>query len=322
MTLIKYENIRFGPKSLIWMKNGEDSLTTIGIINGILADYKAQGYTLTLRQLYYQLVARGHTAENSIRAYKNLSVIVTKARNAGKISWTAIEDRGRNLNRYSFEEDSLEVVTGLEWLLSIDRWARQDHYLEVWVEKEALISVVERACGRLQVPHIACKGYLSASEAWRAGQRYREAIKAGKSCVMLHLGDHDPEGLDMTRDNEERLNKYSGYGGIEVKRLGLNMDQIEEYNPPPNYAKASSSRYENYVSQYGEECWELDALEPSVIEKLIKDNVNEYIDQDAWEDCGHLQAERRKPLAALADNWDEVCDLLEGHENNEYGYEE
>ena len=85
--------------------------------------------------------------------------------------------------------------------------------------------------------------------------------------VAIHLSDHDPSGVDMTRDLRE---KFELFGlRFPIERVALTMDQIRRYEPPPNYAKASDSRSEGYVKQYGTECWELDALDPSVIQSVL-----------------------------------------------------
>jgi len=310
---IQYDfNDPLGTRRLKWMKDGLDSIETIRIANQIIEEYSDDGYTLTLRQLYYQFVGRGLLEENTQRAYKNMGVLITRARNNGDLSWDGIEDGGRGVNGIQcVEEDDHEVVSGLERLLSLDFWRRQENYVEVWVEKEALINVIRRACGSLLCPYMPTKGYLSASEAWRAGRRFRDARRQGKNVVMIHLGDHDPEGIDMTRDNTERLEKYSE-GSVDVRRISLNMDQVELYDPPPNFAKESSSRYETYVNQFGiEECWELDALEPKVIVELIKQEVEGLIDRDTWKAVRDEQAEKRHHLAKVADNWDQIKDLID-----------
>lgn len=311
MTLIKYDNDVFSDRALKWLKDGQSPLEAIQIANDILEDYKGQGYTLTLRQLYYQFVGQGITSENTERAYKNLGNLITKARNNGLLSWRGIEDRGRGLVGVGYyEEDDYQVVDRLETMLNLDYWLRQDTYVEVWVEKDALSNVIRKACDPLRVPSMATKGYLSASEAWRAGQRFKGKRAEGKHCVMIHLGDHDPEGIDMTRDNEHRLIKYSD-GHIDVTRIALNMDQITQYNPPPNYAKATSSRFDAYVGQYGEECWELDALEPSVIVDLITDAVEPHIDRDVWDETAEAEQDKRHHLEILHDHWGEVKNHLD-----------
>lgn len=272
--------------------------------NEILEDMGAQGYTLTLRQLYYQFVSKD-LIPNTLQSYKRLGEIVSRGRLAGMISWHHIEDRNRSTRSYYFEEETSGVVRGLDSLLAIDFWARQPAYVEVWIEKDALSGIISNPCERRRVPYLACKGYLSQSEAWRAGQRFQEAAEAGKECILLHLGDHDPSGIDMTRDNADRVRMFAE-GAVEVKRLALNMDQVEEIGPPPNHTKISDSRAPAYVDRFGSDSWELDALPPRYIDQLVTREIEALIDYEAWTDCIRLQRERRKTLTALEDNWIEI----------------
>jgi len=279
--------------------------------NSIIAEYQAAGYTLTLRQLYYQFVARA-VIPNSEKSYKNLGNIVTRARMAGMISWQAIEDRGRACKSPWTEEDLLTPVENLPHYIRFDQWARQDTYLECWVEKEALGNVVERACSPLLVPWLSCKGYLSASEAWRSGMRFAQKMQEGKACVLIHLGDHDPSGIDMTRDNQERMDVFTRIPyGVEVKRVALNMDQVEKYGPPPNPAKMTDTRAHAYIAEYGSESWELDALEPQVLEDLIAGEALKYIDSEVWSDVQEEQEAAREVLRKVGDNWGAVQALVE-----------
>ncbi len=277
--------------------------------NAILAAAEADGWhSMTLRQLYYQFVARGFIP-NAVAEYKRLGRIVTDARYGGLISWTAIEDAGRNSYHFPETPTADQVLNGIERKLTIDPWADQDTYVEVWVEKQALEATVARPCGRLNTPYMACKGYLSASEAWRASLRFQRAIANGKKPVLLHLGDHDPSGIDMTRDNGDRLEEFLRMG-VDVRRIALNMAQVEQYNPPPNPAKEDDSRFPGYRAKYGEESWELDALNQNVIGEIITGELRQFIDQEKWDAAMAEQARRREPLAKLRGQWNDVEALV------------
>jgi hypothetical protein len=291
-------------------KNFRDStLALIDKANEIIEDYAGQGYTLTLRQLYYVFVSMAYI-ENSEKSYKNLGNTINDARMAGLISWDAIEDRGRGIRPWLIEENQKAVLDGIEYQYARDVWTPQNVYVEVWVEKEALSSVIKRPCQKYRVPYMPCKGYLSASEAWRSGQRYEEAMQAGKRCVLIHLGDHDPSGIDMTRDNDDRLDIFSG-GGVEVQRIALNIDQVRQYNPPRNPTKVTDTRAKDYIKRFGHDCWELDALRPQVIDKLITDAIEGCIaDRKIWKQVLAEEREARKPLAMLHGNWDRVKNYL------------
>lgn len=301
MPRIQYRSINFG----------STKQQLIDTADGIIRDYQRQGYTLTLRQLYYQFVSRG-LIENSERSYKNLGSSISDARDAGLIDWYGIEDRGRGILSWLIEEDEQNVLNGIESGLALNFWERQNAYVEVWVEKEALSSVIRRPCERFRVPYMACKGYLSASEAWRAGQRFAQAEEEGRRCVMIHLGDHDPSGIDMTRDNGDRIRLYSMGAEVEVRRIALNMDQVEQYSPPPNPAKISDSRAVEYIRRFGRTSWELDALEPSVLDKLIADEIKTLINPELWSETSSEEDERREILAKLHANWDEVRSFAQG----------
>jgi hypothetical protein len=294
MTYICYQEKRFNAKSQ----------QTIETANEIIREYQGQGYTLTLRQLYYQFVSR-NLIENTERSYKALGAVINDARIAGEISWNAIEDRARESHIPFINENMQEAFNAIEYGYAVDVWARQPVYLEVWVEKEALGNVVERPCNRFRVPHMACKGYLSASQAWRAGQRFEEARDRGQKCVLIHLGDHDPSGIDMTRDNGERLEMFSR-GGVTVERIALNMDQVNRYNPPPNPAKITDTRAQGYIQKFGNKSWELDALEPSVIDQMIVKTIQKHMNTKLWNEALKEEEEARAHLKRYYDEFEFV----------------
>ncbi len=260
---------------------GEAALEKIGVANSIIEEYAQKGFALTLRQLYYQHVARGLIA-NNIQEYNKLGGLINDGRLAGLISWTAIEDRTRNLMGLATYADPAELFKEAAGKYRTDLWLDQPWRPEVWVEKEALSDVVGQICNRLRVDFFACRGYVSQSEQWRAGRRLAGYVHKGQRPIIFHLGDHDPSGIDMTRDNEERLSMFAGTQ-ITVVRLALNMDQIRKYSPPPNPAKVKDSRFESYQKKYGDLSWELDALNPEVIQDLILSNVMRIRDHKLWD---------------------------------------
>jgi hypothetical protein len=188
-----------------------------------------------------------------------------------------------------------------------DLWENQDTRVEVWIEKDALVGVVEKVCNDEDVPFFSCRGYVSDSEMWRAGIRARHYSEKGKKILFLHLGDHDPSGIDMTRDITERVELFSGYApGIEIRRIALTMAQIAEVSPPPNPAKISDSRFESYSALYGDESWELDALEPQYIVNLIRGQIESVRDPKKWEHSIDIQEEEREQIESVIERWDEI----------------
>lgn len=280
----------------------------INTANDILAEYERQGLVLTLRQLYYQFVARG-LLPNQQKEYKRLGSIISDARLAGKIDWAMMEDRTRNVRRLGEWESPAQIVEAIADQYKEDLWLTQTWRPEVWIEKDALVGVIEGPCNELRLPFFACRGYSSQSAQYEAGMRFRRYIRKGQKPIVLHFGDHDPSGLDMTRDNDERLNMFAG-GKVVVRRLALNMDQVRQYNPPPNPAKESDARAEGYIQEYGNESWELDALEPSVIGQLIRDEIDELLDERKWAKATEQEEANRADLQSVSDRWDDVRDFV------------
>jgi hypothetical protein len=338
MARIKYET---------WAP-GAEAKSIVAAANQICATYAQQGYDLTLRQLYYQFVARGYIPNNQ-QSYNKLGTIVNKGRLAGLIDWSYIVDRTRNLEDLSHWDTPSDVIETVTRVFRNEKWRAQPARVEVWVEKEALAGVIQRVAQRWDCPWFSCRGYVSQSELWAAGQRIGQYFKDGQRCVVLHLGDHDPSGIDMTRDIKDRLGNFltqdwlnnemdvssattsgiwkdiadrCGYEylpsawvddddkPLEVRRIALNYDQVEQYEPPPNPAKITDSRARGYIAEHGEESWELDALDPATLDALIEEHIDGIVDDDLWHEANEQEREQITLLQATSRRWDEVVQLL------------
>jgi len=307
---------------------------TLGIIdkaNRIIVEYQAQGYTLTVRQLYYRFIAGDlfpdtwidstynarhglpPDTKNTTKNYKRLGDIISDARLAGLIDWDAIEDRTRELRSAAHWNSPSSIVRACADQFRYDLWGNQDYYCEVWIEKDALIGVIEGVCSELDVPYFSCRGYTSQSAMWGAAQRLNRKERRGKETIIFHLGDHDPSGLDMTRDIGDRLAMFQS--SVDVRRIALTMAQIDQYGPPPNPAKTTDARYEKYREQHGDDSWELDALEPKVLNALIQDEVEQIRDQDRWDEQVDRQEIARDELKQVATSWKRVVRGLQEDED-------
>jgi hypothetical protein len=318
-------------------KPSAGSLALVDQAEAICNEYQAQGYDLTLRQLYYQFVSRD-LIPNNLRSYKRLGSVINDARMGGMLDWDSIVDRTRNLRGTSHWSNPSSVIHSAASSYRIDKWHDQPTRVELWVEKEALAGVIERTAAALDLDWFACRGYVSQSEQWAAGRRFLNYIEDGQNVVILHLGDHDPSGIDMTRDIEDRLRTfiYTDYAHdhltsdmtapelfeqmrdqlrepgepFEVRRIALNMDQVEQYDPPPNPAKLTDSRASGYVTEYGEESWELDALDPATLDQLIRDEVD-HLRIDALYDVAEGNEEDdRDTLRNIADSYADVAAMF------------
>jgi hypothetical protein len=191
------------------------------------------------------------------------------------------------------------------------------------------------------VPLFSCRGYTSQSEVWGAAQRLERYLMADQEVVILHFGDHDPSGLDMTRDIRERLKLFLLHDWIsyederhswapeerrdwlirehgdrgwdtrlDVRRLALTWDEVQQYSPPPNPAKSTDARYRKYAEEFGRESWELDALEPTVLGQLVRDEVDSILDHDRWDAAVEREQAGAARLQAVSKRWAEVEALV------------
>lgn len=300
MPLIEYVPKRFKPESMDLIDRAVEFVDA----------YADQGLVLTLRQLYYRFIAAA-LLPNIEQSYSRLGGLVNDARLAGLIDWNAIEDRGRNLIRRAHWDTPEEIIGACAGQYQIDKWSDQTYRCEVWVEKQALEAVVGQAAEAWDCPYFSCKGYTSQSEMWRAAQRFQEYRRAGQIPVIIHLGDHDPSGIDMTRDIADRLNEVFRVQ-VTVDRIALTWDQIREYDPPPNPAKVSDSRFASYQEKYGDESWELDALEPATLNELIQTSIQGYLDRKLWDARVATETRQRELLQQVADRWDDIVGTLGG----------
>lgn len=297
------------PKTAYKQINFKDkSLELIEKVNEIVGEYDAQDYELTLRQLYYQLVARDIIPNNQ-RSYDNIGVLVNNGRLAGLIDWHSVTDRTRNLRQLAHWESPSQIIESAARQFRVDKWEGQENYVEVWVEKDALVEIVGKAAERWDTPYFSCRGYVSQSEMWAAAQRitYNLSRRNFERAYIIHLGDHDPSGIDMSRDIIDRLTMFSEdlSDRIELDCIALNMPQIRQYNPPPNPAKITDSRYGAYVAQHGGKSWELDALDPRVLDELISGAIQEHLDDRLFYQHAAAEQKERDRLLKFARNWED-----------------
>lgn len=273
----------------------QKSLDRIADCNAIIEEYAAMDQKLTVRQIHYKLTNRADY-DNTQENYKALIPLLTRAREAGLVSWTAIVDLERGLKGLGFQEHPHDLFKGLDTHYRRDKWADQPFRPEGWVEKKAQEGIVGQACDALEIDYFATRGYNSASEMWRAAQRFAGYIRKGQRPIIFYFSDYDWAGLDMHRDIQEKLSLYCGTP-IIVQRLALTYDQVEEFNLPSNPIKDRDVRIKDWP--HGDECWELDAHEPREIQRLITDAVERVRDDDKWDASLRREAEEQMYVQEL-----------------------
>ncbi len=176
-------------------------------INEIIEDYQNQGYRLSLRQLYYQLVQQNIIA-NKQSEYAKLSGILKEGRMAGIIDWDAIEDRLRKPSSPNGWESPKSIINAVVNQYQKRRQEGQENYIEVWVEKDALSGVLKTVTEPFHIPILVNRGYSSVTSMHDSYNRFKDAFENNQKVVVLYIGDHDPSGLDMIRDITDRTLEF------------------------------------------------------------------------------------------------------------------
>ena len=282
-----------------WAPRKESVKRRLSQAVSIIEEYSTKGYRLTLRQLYYQMVSRG-LVRNSIKEYKNLSATLVNARRGGYIDWEDIEDRSRRILAPSQWSGAAHLLRNAAAGFRFDRWDGQSAHLEIWCEKDALTSVLEPLADEYHVSLMPVRGYSSATVAYEAAQRFRDAAARGRSPMVIYLGDHDPSGLDMSKELPARISELAGDIPVRFRRLALNYDQAHARNLPANPTKFHDSRTPGYVDVYGEECWELDALDPADLDALVRQAIEVEMDMELYRTVMAMEEDVKAQVYAYA----------------------
>ena len=261
----------FGKQKRI-IKKRRDLITEI---DAIANDYEQRSMRLTVRQCYYQLVSRA-IIQNSKTEYENIVDLVRDGRLAGLLDWEAFEDRGRYVRENPHWNSPKEIIEAAARQYRIDTRQTQPYYIEAWIEKDSLVSILEDICRPLDVSCLSCRGFSRVTALYEASER----IKAdGRPSIILYCGDHDPSGLRIAQNIAERFSQTFELTNLTFRRIGITYEQVKAMNLPPFPAKEKDKNYDWYVRTTGlTEAWEVDALPPEVLKKLYTDALSEYTD--------------------------------------------
>ena len=260
------------PGSPSW-KPKQATLDLVAEANTIITRYAAQGYRMTLRQLYYQLVA-ANIIPNNQRSYSRLGSIMTRARWEGITAVDALYDPGREPRRAAMWNSPKELLSICADQYASDRWRNSPMRVELWAEKDAVASVLRPVATRYQVTYQSARGFMGLGALAEVAKRLSQ-----KPTTIIYCGDHDASGQEIPRVIQEQLDRLDE--AVHVDVVALTMTQIGEYDPPPQPAKLSDSRTGGYYDRHGTlDVWELDALQPDVLGRITSDAIEALLPDD------------------------------------------
>lgn len=252
----------------------------------VLGEY----YPMTLRQIFYQLVAR-HVINNSMSEYQRLSNALVKARQEGIIPFEWIEDRVRRPRVVSMWRGLPDFLETVRHVYRRDIWDSQPQYVEVWLEKDALSGIFEDITREYGVTLVVGRGYNSWSAYKEAADRIREQ---GKPAIILYFGDFDPSGEDIVRALGESLPFF----GIspKIKKVALTKEDVINYQLPPDFTKKTDARARKFIEKHGDIAVELDALPLPVLRRKVQEAIKANLDLEALAEVLEIEEQERQSL--------------------------
>jgi hypothetical protein len=232
---------------------------------------------MTIRQLFYRLVSKG-LVENSRASYQLVSRIMTKARNDGRCDFDFIVDRSRPEYRPTVWDDAEGYAKTVQRSYRKDYWAMQPNYVELWVEKDAIIGSIEPVTNELGIAVRVGRGFLSTTRVHEIADVFSTIPKP---IVVYYLGDHDPSGRYIETDLYERI-QQQGSGPFKLQRLAIFKSDIKAFHLPPLRVKQDDPRAAAFLRRHGTDCVELDALPPEELRSRIRTSVTKLIDHELW----------------------------------------
>jgi hypothetical protein len=259
----------------------------------------AAGHPMTLRQVHYRLVSRDDIVHpNTLAAYNTLSGWLRDDRLAGIVPWDWMEDRLRKAAGWAMWDEPAEFLHSFRGRYRRNPWQDQEHYVEVWCEKDALSGIFSSVLSDYRVTLNIGRGYDGWSSIKRAANRYHwRETEHGMQTTVLYFGDFDPSGEDMHRSLMERFATLDVYP--EMPKVALTHEDAQVL--PGDVTKAGDTRAAAFVAKYGDLAVELDALPVEELRGRIRLEVEALLDMDALAENARIEAEQRRDLRERID---------------------
>jgi ParB-like nuclease domain len=281
---------------------------------------------LSLRQIHYLLLnepplihsrKEGSRYRNNLKSYRALIDLVTRARHEGHIAYEAIDDPTRPATTWEvfqsvadyYDFQIADLLNGY-WR---DLMQSQPNHFEIVAEKNTLQSVLRPVASKFCIPLTIGRGQCSTRPLYNIAERFDESGK--EKLIILAVSDLDPDGDAIAHSIGQRLRDDFDIAELTVIKAALTMKQVGELQLPKKYerAKRLSPNYRRYVNAYRtDSVWELEALDPTVLQTLLTSAIESVIDLDAFnaevqaerEDAAHIAATRARMLTVLRDSED------------------
>jgi len=257
------------------------------LIHQTVDEYKP----MTVRQVFYQMVSKGAIGKTEGEYKSTVGRLLVEMRKSGQLPYSWIADNTRWMRKPTTFDSVHQMLKNAARGYRLDLWRQQPHYVEVWLEKEALAGVLVDVTGEWDVPLMVTRGYSSLTFLHSAA----EAIAAqSKPAYLYYFGDHDPSGVDITRNVEQTIREGAPGAEIHFEKIAVTRQQIDDMDLPTRPTKKTDSRSRNFEG----ESVEVDAISPPVLRDLCRAAIEKHVDQDIYRNMRAIEEEERRQLKA------------------------
>jgi hypothetical protein len=263
------------------------------LLREIIEHVVSSDHPMTVRQVFYRLVSLG-AIEKSEASYRSVVVrLLTKMRLEGQLPWAWITDGTRWMHksvRYGSVEEALEATRRH---YRRDYWRELDHYVEVWLEKDALAGVLYQVTDEWGVPLMVTRGFASLSYVHNAAETI---ARVRKPTFIYYFGDYDPSGVEIDRNLERRLREFAPHSRIAFERVAVRREQIDELQLPTRPTKRAANH--GHGLHEGESV-EVDAIPPATLLAMVRGAIERHVDPARVAVLEAAEASERELLGGL-----------------------
>jgi hypothetical protein len=275
-------------------------------------------WPMTARGVYYRLISSDLINQShwywkgeQVDIYKALVRTLKWMRIDDRLPWNAITDEHRVTTPKVGFTDAREFID-YELGGFLEGYTRcmaqkQENYIEVGIEKATLLHYVKPVTDTFCRRVVVCRGYNSVTFQTRFYDRATEAINAAQQPIVLYFGDWDPSGVNMIYAAMQTLTEELDLYGVKYFRAGINPEHFQMIPANPVPIKSNDSRSRRFIEQYGTTAYELDALLPEQLQKIVRDSIVAFTDTSEYD----LNAEKETvDIEILDDLKIDVCEYL------------
>jgi len=245
----------------------------------------------SVRAVCYRLFVAGLIPSMEKKHTNRVSVQLASARENGIIPWEWIVDEARRAERVTTWANPQEILAACVSGYRRDYWVEQPAWIEVWSEKGTVRGTLSPVLDRYGITFRVMHGHGSATVLHDVAEM---ADESDKQLTVLYVGDRDPSGMDMSeRDLVARLDRYGNQSTVDIVRVAISERDTTLEAHVPSFAasdKTKDPRYRWYVQNYGDRCWELDALSPTILRDRVEAEILARLDRVAWNHATKIEA--------------------------------